>query len=68
MTPTVVIFDQLVDFTHPALKDVIDMVVTIDNNGNVEPYDKSYLEISNPYEDDNLNPYLNHSTFYGHAR
>ncbi|MCF2143158.1 MAG: S8 family serine peptidase [Candidatus Heimdallarchaeota archaeon] len=67
VTPTVVIFDQLVDFTHPALKDVVDMVVTIDNNGNVVPYAKSYLETINPYEDDSLNPYLNHSTFYGHG-
>ncbi|RLI68738.1 MAG: hypothetical protein DRP02_12015 [Candidatus Gerdarchaeota archaeon] len=68
VTPTVVIFDQLVDYTHPALKPVVDMVVTIDNNGDYKDYHKAQLNYMDPYNiSDPLYAYLHHQNFYGHG-
>lgn len=47
----VVIFDQLVDFTHPDLKDVISKVVLIPNDNNIaiREFSKSQLVEKDPY-------------------
>ncbi|RLI66154.1 MAG: hypothetical protein DRP02_00685 [Candidatus Gerdarchaeota archaeon] len=68
--PTVIIFDQLVDFTHPELGDVIDMIVTIDNNGEYISHPRSDFIGIDLYDEDNpenvFYDYLYHSK-YGHG-
>ncbi|MHA1655541.1 MAG: S8 family serine peptidase [Candidatus Heimdallarchaeota archaeon] len=69
-TPIVIIFDQLVDFTHPELSDVIDMIVTIKNNGEYKNYTRSdFIEVDLYDTNDPKNvfyDYLVHPQ-YGHG-
>ena len=49
VAPIVIIFNQLVDYTHPELADVIDKVITIDNYGDLTEYPKEQLLTIDPH-------------------
>jgi hypothetical protein len=67
-TPTVIIFDQLVDYKHPELQNVVDQVVTINNNGVITEYSKAEFSTIDPHNVlSDLYPYLHQMDNFGHG-